>query len=106
SAHGGEAVGKQMSRRHAKRDTGGLDLALRADESLGHRLLGHEEGAGDLLRAEAARRSQRQGDEEMDSSRHCTAEREKMRIEAAVRSSAKAASTLRLRHSIATGELR
>ena len=48
--HRGEAVGEQMSRRHAKRDPGGPDLALRADEPLGHGRLGNEEGAGDLLR--------------------------------------------------------
>jgi hypothetical protein len=58
SEHRGEAVGEQMSRRHAKGNPGGLDLSLRADESLGHGRLGDEEGAGDLLRLEAAQRPQ------------------------------------------------
>jgi hypothetical protein len=57
-----EAVGEQVSRRHAKRDPGGLDLALRADDALGHGRLGHEEGAGDLLRPEPAQRPQRERD--------------------------------------------
>jgi hypothetical protein len=51
-----------MSGRDAKRDPGGLDLALRADEPLGHRRLGDEEGAGDLLGLEAAQRPQRERD--------------------------------------------
>ena len=51
-----------MSRRHAKRDPAGLDLALRADEPLGHGRLGDEEGAGDLLRLEAAQSPQRERD--------------------------------------------
>ena len=54
--HRGEAVGEQVRRRHAKRDPGVLDLALRADEPLGHGLLGDEEGAGDLVRRQAAER--------------------------------------------------
>jgi hypothetical protein len=55
-----EAVGEQMSRRYAKRDSGGLDLAFRADEPLGHGRLGDEEGARDLLCLQPAQRSQRE----------------------------------------------
>ena len=51
-----------MRRRHAKRDRGGLDLALRADEPLGHGRLGDEEGAGDLLGRQPAQRPQRERD--------------------------------------------
>ena len=51
-----------MGRRHAKRDAGGLDLALGAEQPLGHRLLGDEERAGDLLRPQPAERPQRQSD--------------------------------------------
>ncbi len=51
-----------MRRRHAKRDPGGLDLAFRANEPLGHRLFGNEEGARDLVRRQPAQRSQRECD--------------------------------------------
>ena len=60
--HRGEAVGEQMSRRHAKRDPGGFDLALGANEPLGHGRLRDEEGARDLLRTHPAQRSQRERD--------------------------------------------
>jgi hypothetical protein len=51
-----------MSRRYAKRDPRGLDLALRADEPLRHRLLGDEERAGDLAGSESTESSQRERD--------------------------------------------
>src|SRR5919204_3477262 len=47
-----------MRRRDAERDPGGLDLALRANEALGHGRLGNEEGAGNLIRPQPAERSQ------------------------------------------------
>ena len=49
-----------MSRRHAEGNAGGLDLPLRPQEPLRHRLVGHEERAGDLLGLQPAQRSQRQ----------------------------------------------
>ena len=60
--HRGEAVGQQMSRRHAKRDAGGFYLALRAHEPLGHGRLGDEEGARDLLGGQPAQRPERKRD--------------------------------------------
>ena len=60
--HRGKPVRKQMRRRDAERDPGGLDLALRADEPLRHGRLGNQEGAGDLIRPETAKRSQRERD--------------------------------------------
>ena len=53
--HRGEPVGQQVRRRHAERDPRRPDLPLRADEPLGHRLLGDEERASDLLRARGRR---------------------------------------------------
>ena len=47
-----------MIRRHPKRDPGGLDLVLGANEPLGHGPLGDEEGAGDLIRRQPAQRPQ------------------------------------------------
>src|SRR5919197_284150 len=47
-----------MRRRDAERDPGGLDLALRANEALGHGRLGNEEGACNLIRPQPAERSQ------------------------------------------------
>ena len=58
----GEAVREQMSRRYPEGNAGGLDLLLRPEEPLGHRLLGDEECAGDLLGLQAAQRPQRQRD--------------------------------------------
>ena len=46
--HGCDSVGQQMSRRYTERDAGLLDLPPGSDEPLRHRLLGYEEGAGDL----------------------------------------------------------
>jgi hypothetical protein len=60
--HRREAVGQQVRRRDAERDPGVADLALRAYEPLGHRRLGHEERARDLLRGQPAERAQRQRD--------------------------------------------
>ena len=47
--HRREPLGQQVRRRYAKRDAGRFDLVLRADESLRHRRLRHEERAGDLV---------------------------------------------------------
>ena len=76
--HGGEAVGEQMRRRHAKRDPGGLDLALRADEPLGHGRLGDEEGAGDLVRPQAAQRAQRERDLSVERERRMAAREDEL----------------------------
>ena len=62
-----------MSRRHAKRDSGVLDLALRADEALRHRGLRDEERAGDLLRLEAAQRPQCERDLRVERERRMAA---------------------------------
>ena len=58
-----------MVGRHAERDAGVPDLPLRADEPLGHRRLGDEKRAGDLGRAEAAERPQRERDLRVDGER-------------------------------------
>ena len=62
-----------MRRRHAKRDAGGLDLVLGADESLRHRRLGHEERTRDLVRRQAAERAQRQRDLRVERERRVAA---------------------------------
>ena len=51
-----------MGRRDTKRDSGHLDLPLRSDQPLRHRLLRDEKGARDLLRTQAAERPQRERD--------------------------------------------
>ncbi len=76
--HRGEAVGEEVGRRHAKRDPGGLDLALRADEPLGHRRLGDEEGARDLLRAQPAQGPQRERDLGIERERRMAAGEEQL----------------------------
>ena len=69
----GEAVGQRVVGRDAVGDRGLRDLALGADEALGHRRLGHEERARDLGRRQAAERAQRQGDARLDRERRVTA---------------------------------
>ena len=71
--NGVEAVRKQVGRRHAKRDPGGLDLALGPHEPLGHGLLGNEEGAGDLLGPQPAQRPQRECDLRLERQRRVAA---------------------------------
>src|SRR5215207_6651011 len=51
-----------MGWRHPERNPGGLDLALRAHEPLGHGRLGDQEGTRDVVRAQPAKRPQREGD--------------------------------------------
>ena len=58
--HAVEPLGQGVVRRDAVRDPRVADLALRPDEPLGERRLGHEEGPGDLGRREPAERPQRQ----------------------------------------------
>ena len=53
--HEREPVGQLRVPRHPVRDARGADLALGPDQALGHRRLGHEEGAGDLRRSAARR---------------------------------------------------
>ena len=60
--HGREPVGQQVVGRDPERDPGGLDLALRPHQALGHRRLADEEGARDLAGGQAAERAQRQRD--------------------------------------------
>ena len=60
--HGLQALGEAVRGRNLVRDAGLADLALRPDEALGERRLGHEEGASDLGRREPAERAQGQGD--------------------------------------------
>ena len=55
-----------MILRHAVGDPGGLDLALGADEALGHGRLGDEEGAGHLSGGEATEQAQCQRDLRFD----------------------------------------
>ena len=76
--HRGEAVGEQVRRRHAERDPGGLDLALRAHEPLGHRRLGDEEGAGDLVGRQPAERPQRERDLGVERERRMAAGEEQL----------------------------
>ena len=53
----GQPVGEQVGGRHPKRDPGGPDLALGAEEALCHRLLGNEEGASDFGGGQTPKRS-------------------------------------------------
>ena len=71
--HRGQAVGEQVRRRHAERDPGGLDLALRADQPLRHRLLADQERARDLVRAQPAQRAQRERDLRIERERRVAA---------------------------------
>jgi hypothetical protein len=60
--HGAEPVGQQVVGRHPEGDPGGPDLALGPHQPLGHRRLGHQEGARDLAGGEAAQGAQGEGD--------------------------------------------
>ena len=60
--HGVPALGQVVGGRHPVGDAGQPDLLPGAGQPLGHGGLGDEEGAGDLLRAEAAEGAQGQGD--------------------------------------------
>ncbi len=60
--HGGKPIREEMRRRHAERHARRLDLLLRPDEPLGHRLFGDEEGARDLLRGQSAECAERESD--------------------------------------------
>ena len=71
--HGGEPLGQQVVGRHPERDAGGLDLALGPHQSLRHRRLGHQEGAGDLVGGQAAERPQRERDLGVDGERRVAA---------------------------------
>ncbi len=55
-----EPVGQELARRDAVRDPGRADLPLRADDPLGHRGLGDEEGVRDLAGRQAPQRLQRE----------------------------------------------
>ena len=79
----GEAVGQLGRRRDAEGDAGLLDLALRAHEPLGHRLARHQEGPGDLVRAQSTQRPQRERDLGLEGERRVAAGEEQ--LEALVR---------------------
>ena len=63
---------------HAERDAGGLDLVLRPDQALRHRLLRDQEGARDLLSGQAAERPQRQRDLAVEGERRMAAGEEQL----------------------------
>ena len=71
--HRDQPVGKDVVARHAERDAGVADLALRAHEPLRHRRFGHEERARDLVRLESAERPQRERDLRLDPERRVAA---------------------------------
>ena len=81
--HRSEPVGQEVRRRYAEGDPRRPDLPFRADEPLGHRLLGDEERPRDLLRAEAAERSQRERDLRVELERRVAAREDE--LEALVR---------------------
>ena len=76
--HGGDAVGKQVRRRHAERDPGLLDLAFRPDEPLRHRRLGDEKRARDLLCRQPAEAPQRERDLRVERERGVTAREDEL----------------------------
>ena len=76
--HRGEPVGQEVGRGYAERDPGGLDLVLRADQPLRHRLLRDEEGAGDLLGGQAAERPEGQRDLAVERQRRVAAGEEQL----------------------------
>ncbi len=71
--HGGQPVGQEMVGRDSERDPGGLDLALRADQPLGHRRLLDQECTRDLAGRQAAERPQRERDLRIDRERRMAA---------------------------------
>ena len=71
--HGAEPVGQLVVGRHDVRDARVADLPLRPHEPLLHRRLGGEEGAGDLRRAQAAQRAERQRDPRLGRERRVAA---------------------------------
>ena len=68
-----EPLGEEVVRRHAERDAGLADLALRAHEPLRERRLGNEERARDLRRGQARDHAQRQGDADVGRKRRVAA---------------------------------
>ena len=67
-----------MVGRHAERDPGGLDLVLRPHEPLGHRRLGDQERARDLLGRQPAERPQRQRDLRVERERRMAAREQQL----------------------------
>ena len=68
-----EPVGQHRVGRHAERDPGRADLALRPHEPLRHRRLRDEEGRGDLRCREAADLAQRERDLHVERERRVAA---------------------------------
>jgi hypothetical protein len=67
--HRSQSLRQQMVVRNAEGDARILDLPLRPREPPLHRLLGNEESAGDLLRAQPAKRAQGQRDLRLETER-------------------------------------
>jgi hypothetical protein len=68
-----EALRQEVRGRHAVGDPGIADLALGADQALGHGGLRDQAGAGDLGGGQAGERAQRQGDPGFELPRRVTA---------------------------------
>ena len=67
-----------MVGRHAERDAGGLDLALRPHQPLRHRRLRDQERAGDLAGRQAAERPERERDLRVERERRVTAREDEL----------------------------
>src|SRR6266536_460189 len=93
-----------MRRRDPKRDPGVLDLALRPDQALCHRLLGDEERRGDLLDGQPAERPQRERDLGVERERRMAAREDE--LESLVRDRRLVHLVLRGRRQVEQPELR
>jgi hypothetical protein len=67
-----------VRRRHPERDPGVANLVLRAHQPLGHRRLGDEERARDVLGAQPAQRPERQGDLRIERERRMAAREDEL----------------------------
>ena len=76
--HRDEPVGQQVIGRHAERDAGRLDLALRTREALAHRRFRHEERACDLVGGQAAEGAQGERDLRLDRQRRMAAHEDQL----------------------------
>jgi hypothetical protein len=74
----GQPVREEVGWGHPEWDPGFLDLALRPDQPLGHRRLGDDEGARDLLGGQSSERPERQGDLRVHGQRRVTAGEEQL----------------------------
>jgi hypothetical protein len=69
----GRALREQARGRHPVRDRGVADLALGADDPLGHGRLGHQQRPGDLGRGQPGQRPQRERDPRLERQRRVAA---------------------------------